>query len=85
MVDVATFSVDTDGKEKAGIEPGPGVHTGRNTIIKLSETKPDGITKEPSYKGKARYAVIHCGNGPLSSYVVAVDEPEQGRIPYLHR
>lgn len=48
--------------------------------IALSENKPKGIAKEPSYAGKPRYAVVTVGNGPKASHTVAVDEPEGGEF-----
>ena len=44
--------------------------------IELSDTRPDGISKEPAYKGKPKYGVLHIGTGaPL---FLALDEPEGG-------
>ena len=44
--------------------------------IPLTAEKPPGITKEPAYRAKPKYAVIHVGNGPKSTYCIAVDEPD---------
>ncbi len=46
--------------------------------ITLSETKPNGVVKEPKYTGAPKYGVIHVGNGPKSTHVIALDEPEKG-------
>jgi len=46
----------------------------------LSETKPEGITKEPTYAGKPRYAVIKLGNGAKANHIAVVDEPAGGEF-----
>lgn len=46
----------------------------------LSETKPEGVTKEPTYAGKPRYAVIKLGSGPKAGHVAVVDEPAGGEF-----
>lgn len=46
----------------------------------LSETKPEGVTKEPTYAGKPRYAVIKLGSGPKAGHAVALDEPVGGEF-----
>jgi len=43
--------------------------------LKLSDVKPSQITKEPSYRAKPKYGIIHVGNGPKSDFVFALDEP----------
>lgn len=46
--------------------------------IKLTDTKPSQVTKEPEYRAKPKYGIIHLGNGPKSDYVFALDEPKEG-------
>jgi thiol-disulfide isomerase/thioredoxin len=46
--------------------------------VTLSDQKPEGIKKEPVYTGKVQYGVIHLGNGPKSTYFVALDETDKG-------
>ena len=46
--------------------------------ITLSDTKPEGVLKEPKYEATPKYGVIHVGNGPKSTHVIALDEPEKG-------
>jgi thiol-disulfide isomerase/thioredoxin len=43
--------------------------------IKLTDVKPTQITKEPAYRAKPKYGIIHLGNGPKSDFVFALDEP----------
>jgi peroxiredoxin len=43
--------------------------------IALTSTKPIQIKKEPSYKSTPKYGTIKVGNGPKSTFVVALDEP----------
>ncbi len=38
--------------------------------------KPEGISKEPTYRATPRYSVVRVGNGPKATYLIAVDEPE---------
>jgi peroxiredoxin len=46
--------------------------------VKLSETKPAGVRKEPAYSGKPKYGVFQVGDGPKSTHYLALDEPENG-------
>jgi thiol-disulfide isomerase/thioredoxin len=47
--------------------------------ISLSpDKKPSGITKEPAYTGTARYGTVRVGNGPKSTYLIAVDDVNGG-------
>jgi thiol-disulfide isomerase/thioredoxin len=46
--------------------------------VELTDKKPVGIIKEPVYAGTVKYGVIHLGNGPKSTFNVALDEPEKG-------
>ncbi len=43
---------------------------------KLTDEKPAGVTKEPAYRAKAKYATITIGNGAHHTFAVALDEPE---------
>ena len=43
--------------------------------IKLSDDKPKQIVKEPVYRAKPKYGIIHLGNGPKADFVFALDEP----------
>jgi len=44
--------------------------------IKLTDAKPKQVTKEPQYRAKPQYGIIHLGNGPKSDFVFALDEPK---------
>ena len=46
--------------------------------LKLSDTKPASVKKEPAYKSAPKYAMIHLGNGPNADTVVALDTPAEG-------
>lgn len=46
--------------------------------VALRAEKPAGVQKEPKYASTPKYGVIKMGNGPRSSIVVALDEPENG-------
>lgn len=46
--------------------------------IKLETEKPAGITKEPTYKGKARYGSVRLGDGPNGTSLLAVDDVDGG-------
>ncbi len=46
--------------------------------IPLSTQKPGGIRKEPVYASAPKYGTFKLGNGPRSTYVFALDEPEGG-------
>jgi len=46
--------------------------------VELSTEKPSGIVKEPTYTATPKYATLHVGNGPKSTYLIAVDEPATG-------
>ena len=43
--------------------------------IKLTDEKPANVTKEPTYRAKPKYGVIHLGNGPKGNFAFALDEP----------
>jgi thiol-disulfide isomerase/thioredoxin len=61
------------------IEPGAKVRIGYMPVqVMFTDVKPAEITKEPTYKAKPKYAVIHIGNGPKSAYNLAFDEPADG-------
>ena len=67
----AKFTLDPQGTKSArvGYMPVP---------VKLSDTKPAGIKKEPSYAGTPKYGTFQVGNGPKSTHFLALDEPEGG-------
>ncbi|MEI8281505.1 MAG: hypothetical protein WCG75_03775, partial [Armatimonadota bacterium] len=44
--------------------------------INVSDVKPAGIKKEPHYKAKPQYGTIKVGNGPKSTFIIALDEPK---------
>ncbi|WP_309713939.1 TlpA disulfide reductase family protein [Armatimonas sp.] len=67
----AQLTLQADGAKKLGYMP---------IRADLSETKPAGVTKEPSYVGKPRYAVIKLGTGPKADHVAVVDEPTGGEF-----
>jgi peroxiredoxin len=46
--------------------------------VDLSETKPAGITKEPTYKGTPQYGILKLGNGPHTRHLIAIDAPSDG-------
>ena len=48
--------------------------------INISNKKPAGIKKEPTYKATPQYGTIKMGNGPKSTYIVALDEPKGGEF-----
>jgi thiol-disulfide isomerase/thioredoxin len=43
---------------------------------KLESERPEGITKEPQYSGKPKYAQISIGNGTPHLFSIAIDEVE---------
>lgn len=43
--------------------------------IATTDTKPSQIKKEPTYRAKPKYGTIKLGNGPKSTFVIALDEP----------
>jgi thiol-disulfide isomerase/thioredoxin len=53
------------------------------TAMKLGDTKPVGVMKEPAYEGKPRYGIIRVGNGPKSDTLVALDVTEDGSRLYI--
>ena len=53
------------------------------TAAKLSDKRPDRITKEPQYQGTPKYAVITVGNGTPNQFVLVADEAE-GHEPKLY-
>ena len=59
-------TVDPAGASKLGYFP---------VKLELTTIRPAGITKEPVYRAIPKYAYIHLGNGPNSTYFVSVDEP----------
>jgi peroxiredoxin len=48
------------------------------THLELGPGRPDGLVKEPLYRGTPRYGVIYIGNGPRARHVLALDEPAHG-------
>jgi len=46
--------------------------------IQLSEKKPTGITKEPTYASTPQYGVLHLGDGPHPDHIIAIDSPADG-------
>jgi alkyl hydroperoxide reductase subunit AhpC len=48
----------------------------RPNAVGLSEAKPAGVKKEPTYRAKPLYALFRVGNGPRSMHAIAVDEPD---------
>ncbi len=64
----ASLTLDPKGAVKARLGYFP-------VQIKLSDEKPKGIVKEPEYRAKPKYGVIHLGNGPKGDYAFALDEP----------
>ncbi|MGC4045921.1 MAG: TlpA disulfide reductase family protein [Armatimonas sp.] len=64
----ATLQLNTTGARdlRVGYYPVP---------IELSAEKPAGVKKEPKYASTPKYGVIHVGNGPKSTIVIALDEP----------
>ena len=46
--------------------------------LPLSAARPAGIIKEPVYRATPKYATLHLGNGPKSTYFIALDEPTTG-------
>jgi thiol-disulfide isomerase/thioredoxin len=67
----AKFTLDATGTKAARIGYFP-------VPIPVSDTKPAGIVKEPKYAAAPKYFVVHVGNGPNSTHVIALDEPEKG-------
>ena len=51
--------------------------------VELSAIKPDGVKKEPEYAGVPLYGTIHLGNGPKSTYLLALDEPKTGKARFF--
>jgi thiol-disulfide isomerase/thioredoxin len=48
--------------------------------ISLTDQKPAGLVKEPTYAGKPRYGTVVVGNGPKATHAVVVDEPAGGEF-----
>jgi thiol-disulfide isomerase/thioredoxin len=55
-----------------------------NDPVALSPEKPAGVKKAPAANGTLAYGSIKAGNGPRSSYLVAVDQEPEGK-PELRR
>ena len=53
------------------------------SMAKLSETRPAGVTREPSYQGKPRYATLTIGTGTPNQFVIAFDEAA-GKAPKVY-
>jgi len=54
--------------------------------IVLSPQKPSGIGKEPVYASTPKYGTFHLGDGPRSTYYLALDEPVNGTFKiYIDR
>jgi thiol-disulfide isomerase/thioredoxin len=47
-------------------------------LIKLVDSRPEGVKKEPTYAGAPKYGVFTVGNGPRSLHCLALDEPAGG-------
>jgi len=46
--------------------------------LELTTVRPASVKKEPAYRGTPKYATLRLGNGPKSTFVLAVDQPEKG-------
>ncbi len=68
-VEPTALSIGAGAKYRVGYMP---------QMLVSSATKPAGIVKEPVYKGTPIYGTIHLGNGPKSTFLVALDEPAEG-------
>jgi len=66
-----TFTLDPQGTKSARLGYFP-------ISVKLSETRPEGVRKEPAYAGKPKYGAFQVGDGPKSAHYLALDEPENG-------
>ncbi len=66
-----TFQLDPTGADTAKLGYYP-------VRIKLLDTRPAGVTKEPAYAATPKYGVFTVGNGPRSLHYLAVDEPATG-------
>jgi thiol-disulfide isomerase/thioredoxin len=73
-MDVRKF--DFDGTKAANRMYMPG-------SAQLGSAKPDGVTKEPQYSGKVRYAQIEIGNATPNHFTIALDEPATGE-PHIY-
>lgn len=51
--------------------------------VKLEDAKPEMVTKEPKYEGKAKYGVIMIGNGTPNKFAV-VSEEIDGQDPKIY-
>jgi peroxiredoxin len=51
--------------------------------VQLTGTKPAGVTKEPTYKGKPGYGEVKVGNGPKSTFIVVLDQEETAGKLYI--
>lgn len=75
---VCAVAAPADGASAFKLDP-TGVTTSRlgyyPVPVPLSDTRPAGVKKEPTYRATPKYGEIHLGNGPNSTYVFAVDEP----------
>ena len=67
----SSFTLDPTGTKAAKVGYFP-------VRLELTESKPAGIVKEPTYAGTPKYGVIHLGNGAKSTYFLALDEPASG-------
>jgi thiol-disulfide isomerase/thioredoxin len=66
----AKLTQDPQGAEKARVGYFP-------MRVALSLEKPKEIKKEPTYRTAPKYATIQVGNGPKSTFVIALDEPKE--------
>jgi thiol-disulfide isomerase/thioredoxin len=79
----ATVSAPPAGKAALQLDPkgAAALRVGYMPIrIALSDLKPAGVTKEPTYAGKPKYGSIVVGNGPKGAHTVVVDEPAGGEF-----
>ena len=51
--------------------------------VKLAAEKPEVVTKEPTYSGKASYGVITIGNGTPNRFTIVMDQAE-GKEPQIY-
>jgi thiol-disulfide isomerase/thioredoxin len=63
--------LNSDGMQK--------LHIGYMPVpIRLTARRPANISKEPAYAGKPYYGVITLGNGPRSTFILAIDTTTDG-------
>lgn len=69
----AASSVDLTLEPQGALKAGMGYYP---TRVALAAEKPAGVKKEPAYRTAPKYGTVRLGNDPSSTYVIAVDEPE---------